>query len=381
MTHANFLKEARVKRPSVLHLTTSLHFGGVERHMEVIARTPSPSRFRHSFVALNGGGAVETALRELGAETTCLEKSTTIPSPTAIIALIMLLLQKRPLVLHCHGAEANFHGLISAWLTRVPVRIGEEIGIPSHSRKAKWVFRHVYRFAHRVVGVSEAVVSWLTANGEVPKRKVVKIYNPVLSPDPHQVIERPHDAFRVCFVGRLEPVKNPMSLLEGFAVFSVGEPSAELWFVGEGSERGALETAIAKGGLERRVKLLGFQRDPVAFIRQCHVCVQPSISEGFGLSLVEAMRSDVPVIASAVGGAPEFIQHGVTGWLLSEGSPPAIARALQEAADLAPDELAAVGVRARESVKGRFEPAQYLSAVEDLYERVLSLKSRATTSA
>ena len=73
-------------------------------------------------------------------------------------------------------------------------------------------------------------------------------------------------------------------------------------------------------GLTEKVKLWGYQSDPAELIRQCHVYVQPSISEGFGLALVEAMGCGVPVIATAVGGAPEIIKDGETGWLLPKAT-------------------------------------------------------------
>lgn len=358
---------------TVCHLVTSLDFGGVETHMEVIARTQLQTVFQHCFVALGNGGATERALREMGAEVLCLRKRPTIPSFSAFVTLVRFLIRKRPDVLHCHGAEANFHGLLAAWIVRVPVRIGEEIGIPDHGRTAQLVFRHVYRLAHLVIGVSDAVVTWLAESNEVPVDKLIRINNPVALRIPYQDMGKPaRDPFRICYVGRLEPVKNPIALLEAFAVVNAKLPSAQLWFVGEGTERITLEARTAEMGLECNVEMLGFQPDPVSFIRRCHVYVQPSLSEGFSLALVEAMRCGVPPIATAVGGAPDIIQHGKTGWLLHETSPYAIARALEEAAALGSEALAEMGGRARESVKGRFGPGQYLRTLEHLYDRLLS---------
>jgi glycosyltransferase involved in cell wall biosynthesis len=100
------------------------------------------------------------------------------------------------------------------------------------------------------------------------------------------------------------------------------------------------------------------------------VYLQPSISEGFGIALVEAMGCGVPVIATAVGGAPEIIEHGVTGWLLDEPSPDKIAAALRRAWRLGPQRLGEMGRRARQSVEGRFEPALHLQRIEALYAEV-----------
>ena len=88
----------------------------------------------------------------------------------------------RPAVVHAHGAEGNLFGLAAAALARVPVRIGEEIGLPDDSRRARFAFRTVYRSAHRVIGVADAVRDWLVRSGEVPPAKAIRIYNPVQLP-------------------------------------------------------------------------------------------------------------------------------------------------------------------------------------------------------
>jgi len=169
----------------VIHLITTLDFGGVEKHMEVIASSLDKSSFEHIFVAIGAGGATEERLKALGARVYCLNLPTRIPSISSISALFSFFREHKPWVVHAHGAEANFHGLIAAWLARVPVRIGEEIGIPSHGLKAKFIFRHVYGISHRVVGISRSVTNWLVDSGEVPSSKATLIYNPVVLPSDH----------------------------------------------------------------------------------------------------------------------------------------------------------------------------------------------------
>lgn len=356
--------------PLVIHVLTSLDFGGVERHMEVIASVLGHARLRHMFVAIGRGGAAELKLRALGADVRCLGKKTNIPSFSAFRSLYKLFLRERPLVVHAHGAEANFHGLLAAWLARVPIRIGEEIGIPSHSAKAKRIFKLVYGAAHRVIGVSRVVTGWLIESREAPAGKALRIDNPVRLPAVCEEAKSKNHVLRIIFVGRLEPVKNPAALLEGFSQLLRQGISAELWFVGDGSERSALEKRTLELGLGNAVEFFGFQKSPENFIHQCHVLAQPSLSEGFSLGLVEAMACGVPVISTAVGSAPEIIQEKATGWLLSTPDPELIATALKEAWQLGPETLHEMGLRARASVEGRFEPVHYLERIEALYEEL-----------
>jgi glycosyltransferase involved in cell wall biosynthesis len=356
--------------PLVIHVLTSLDFGGVERHMEVIAGVLGHAHMRHMFVAIGRGGAGEVKLRTLGANALCLGKRTNIPSFSALRALFTLFLRERPVVVHAHGAEANFHGLLAAWLARVPVRIGEEIGIPSHSPKAKRIFRLVYGAAHRVIGVSRVVTEWLVENREVPVGKALRVDNPVRLPPVRLDGGPKSDFFRIIFVGRLEPVKNPSGLLAGFSRLLAQGISAELWFVGDGSERSALEQSVAELALGEKVRFFGFQKNPENFIHQCHIVAQPSLSEGFSLGLVEAMACGVPVVSTAVGSAPEIVQEGETGWLLSRPDPELIAAALKDAWQLGAETLQEMGLRARASVEGRFEPAHYLDRIEALYREL-----------
>jgi glycosyltransferase involved in cell wall biosynthesis len=348
---------------------TSLDFGGVERHMELLASEAVGAQLNHNFWAIGGGGAAADALRAMGAEVQCRVLPVAIPSPPALWALYRGFRRTRPTVVHTHGAEANFHGQIAAKLAGVPVRIAEEIGIPCHGYRAKIAFRQVYRAAHRVVGISQAVTEWLIRSGEVPPHKALSIYNPVRLPPAHEP-QTVLDVFRIGFVGRLEPVKNPLALLDAARqLLNWGLP-VELWIVGDGTQRTDIEDRIEANKLAGKVRLFGYCRDPTAVVRSCQVYLQPSISEGFGIALVEAMGCGVPVIATAVGGAPEIIEHGVTGWLLDEPSPDKIAAALRRAWRLGPQRLGEMGRRARQSVEGRFEPALHLQRIEALYAEV-----------
>ncbi len=355
----------------VVHLITSLNFGGVEKHIEIIARHSKKLQVRPFFCAIAGGGETEKLLKDIGSEVLCLRLNSRIFTINTLYKLTKFLLHIRPLVVHTHGAEANFYGLIAATLARVPVRIGEEIGIPTHSSRAKVVFWLVYGLAHRVIGISKGVTKWLIESGEVHPNKAVCLYNPVNLPlmniRNHPELVR---KLRVCFVGRLEPVKNPLALVyAAHQLVAMGVP-IDVWLVGDGSLRGHIEHEVESLGLSRHVKLLGFQSDPFQFVRECNLYVQPSLSEGFGIATVEAMGCGLPVVVTNVGGAPEIVSHGVTGWLLPDTSSSTLAEALHTAWSLGPEKLAGMGQLARRAVEGRFEPANYLKHLEELYVRV-----------
>lgn len=356
----------------VLHLVTSLDFGGVETHMETLALQAEAVPTPLLFCAIGGGGAVEARMRQLGAEVVCLRKPVRLPALLSIVALYRLFRKVRPLVVHTHGSEANFCGLIAAWLARVPVRIGEEIGIPTHGLKARIAFRAVYALAHRVAGISNAVVDWLVANGEIPRRKGVRLYCPVQLPEFGPRPPELGTTFRIGFVGRLEAVKNPVSLLDAVADLRATGLPAELWVIGDGSQREMLEQHAQRAGVSDDVVFYGYYPgNPAELVRQCHVYVQPSLSEGFGLAFVEAMGCGVPVIVTATGAAPEIVEHDVTGWVLATGDAVSLAQCLRSAHSSGASNLAAIGEKARAAVERRFLPGAYLTEAHAVYLQVL----------
>ncbi|MFO3797578.1 MAG: glycosyltransferase, partial [Anaerolineales bacterium] len=322
---------------------------------------------KHCFVAINGGGAAESAIRALGLQVECLHKRASIPSLPALLALYRFFRAVRPAVVHTHGAEANFHGLLAAWLAGVPVRIGEEIGIPQHSNWARAIFRQVYRTSKRVIGISDSVTRWLVSSGEVPSEKVVRIYNPVRLPSDLPMHRGKRNGFRIGFVGRLESVKNPIVLIEACAKLVMAGIPAELSIVGDGSQRNQLESRVEELKMKHLVHIHGYQIDPIPFMLECNIYVQPSISEGFGLALVEAMGCGLPVIASSVGGAPEIIIDGRNGWLIHEVTSDDVFRSLELAYKCGSDRLIELGTAARNSVSERFTPSAYILQLEDLY--------------
>ncbi|WP_074471260.1 glycosyltransferase [Thiohalorhabdus denitrificans] len=352
---------------------TSLDFGGVEKHIELLADEVEGSEHVHCFCAIGQGGFVSDRLEARGSPVCCLEKPERIPSLGAVLALYRLFRRLRPEVVHTHGAEANFHGLIAAWLARVRVRIGEEIGIPTHGGRAKWVFRLIYSLAHRVIGVSNAVRDWQIQSGEVPPHKAIRIYNPVRLPTTKSQVYDPEQVFRIGFVGRLEPVKNPLALVDAVARVMEWGVVAELWIIGDGSQREEVEHRIEQRGLTGSVCLWGYREDPVEYVCQCHLYVQPSLSEGFGIALVEAMACGVPVLATAVGGAPEIITHGETGWLIDDSDAGPLAEALMEIWQQR-SYLSSIGVAGRLAVEGRFAPSIYVKQLDSLYRTLLANK-------
>jgi len=353
----------------ILHLTTALDFGGVERCLQVIAEEGIGGAEEHIFASLGSGGATERAISRTGSKVHCLDLEPSVYSLPTLYATYRFLLRLRPDVVHTHGCEANFHGLLAAWLARITVRVGEEIGIPEHRWKSRLIFRGVYRSAHAVVAVSEAVKRWLITSREVRPEKIAVIDNPVRL---HESGMRQSTAIdgpiRIGFVGRLVREKNLLALLDALALVQRRGRSFQLIVVGEGPARWELEGKVRSLKLSPCVEFVGFQQTPAEWLRFCDVFVLPSCSEGFGLALVEAMALGLPALVTPVGIAEEVVHDGVSGWIAKSSEVADLAEKLDQALECPRSVLLQMGEMARAMVRSRYSPDRYMRELHCLYQ-------------
>jgi glycosyltransferase involved in cell wall biosynthesis len=306
----------------------------------------------------------------MGYRVIVLDYTTRIPNFRLVARLLRLLREEKPGVVHTTGAEANFHGILAAYLANVPVRVAEEIGMPAHGRKAKQIFKWVYSRASGVIAVAHLVERFLLETGEVPREKLSVIYNPVdirsfsgVSKELH------HDVFRILAVCRLDPIKNLDLLINAFAVVSKDrkELPMELWIIGDGPERGRLEELADALDLGSGVTFWGYQASPAGFYKSVSLFVLPSFSEGLPVSLAEAMLTGTPCVATKIGGAPEFVQDGVNGWLIDPYDAGAFTQRLREILDLSPEQKSLIAEKGRDTAGRLFTPDQYMSRLYKLY--------------
>jgi glycosyltransferase involved in cell wall biosynthesis len=171
-------------------------------------------------------------------------------------------------------------------------------------------------------------------------------------------------------VGWLTPVKGHRVLIEAVARLKPGWPRLHVVIVGSGELRESLTTLAAEHGMADSVRLLGERADVPECLAAMDLFVLPSLNEGMGRALVEAMAAGRPVIATRVGGIPAIVQDRYNGLLVPPGDPVALAFAIEELLRR-PDWAKELGAAARESIGERFGIASMIRAVEAVYERAL----------
>jgi len=174
----------------------------------------------------------------------------------------------------------------------------------------------------------------------------------------------------VCHVSNFRPVKRIMDVVETFAMIADQVPS-RLLMVGDGPDRSRAEAYARTHGLRDRVSFLGNVTNLEEVLGACDLFLLPSESESFGMAALEAMASEVPVIATASGGLPEVVDDGETGYLLPVGDIDGMAQRSLEI--LRNDDLRKrMGKRGREVAVELFDEQKIVPHYRELYDRVIA---------
>lgn len=348
----------------ILRLTTLLDFGGQEKQFISFTEAKPLLKNEYVFAAIGHGGFAAKTIKENGFRVEVFNQNPAVSNLKNIWHLYKWFKKEKPDVVHTAAAEANFHGVIAAKLAGVPHIVAEEIGFPNHSSKAKLLFRFIYKLTDNVVCVSQAVKEFLVSINEIDFSKGVVIYNPVSAPKKVGVIKE--ENFTIVSVGRLEKVKNQELLINAFSKLNLS--NIRLILVGDGRERENLESLIKRLGIADKVTLTGFTPEPEKYLAKANVFVLPSLSEGFGIAAVEAMLLGIPCLCSNVGGLPEIILDGETGWLFNPKSVAELTEKLGAIILMKEEELTQIGRNGYAKVATAFTVETYARELENFYD-------------
>ena len=173
--------------------------------------------------------------------------------------------------------------------------------------------------------------------------------------------------------GRLVPIKGTLYLVRALAALRPEFSNLRLEIAGAGPERMAIENEVRLLDLQDSVTFLGWQTDLASVLVTWDVFVQPSLEEGFGIATLEAMAAGLPVIATAVGGLPELVKDGRTGWLVPPGDSTALAERLRLLL-LNPEKRHAMGAAGQARARDSFSIERMVEAISKIYDDLLDLR-------
>ncbi|MAS40749.1 MAG: sugar transferase [Porticoccaceae bacterium] len=374
------------RAPLVVHILYSFHIGGLENGVVNLINHMPPTRYRHVVIALADVDEVFRArIVRSDVEVIALNKP---PGHGVRVfrQMYTLLRQLRPDIVHTRNLAA-LEMVIPAWLARVPVRIHGEHGWDSadpdgRSKKYRLLRRLYSPFVTHYIALSGHLSSYLTRGVGVAAKRISRICNGVdlsrfntASAARAQLPAGFRDGGGVVFgtVGRLQPVKDQRNLIRALAHWrSTGDVEAQcarLVIVGDGPMRAQLAADIEREGLSAVVWLTGARDDVPALMNAMDCFVLPSQAEGISNTLLEAMASGLPTVATRVGGNVELVAEEDSGLLVAPEDPGALAAALARiAAD--PAGRRRMGEAARQRAMSQF-------SLETMVDRYLAVYDQA----
>jgi glycosyltransferase involved in cell wall biosynthesis len=288
---------------------------------------------------------------------------------SAFAAHVRALRARRPAVFHAVLTDqtACQWPLIAAWSVRgmIPVAVEHTAPHPD-TRRGRAAVRRIQRVVAAHVAVGRDVARSIEAEYGLPHDSVETIPNAV--PDV-PIVPMDLDAGGLVYgtASRFDPEKG----LDVLVRSATSVPDATLFLLGGGKEAPALRRLVDDLGLGERVRFIDWSDAARRYLAAFDVVVVPSRAEAFGLTALEAMLAERPVVASAVGGLPELVEDGTTGYLVPPDDPDALAEALRGLLG-DPDRRRAMGAAGRARAVEQFSMATMTRSYEALYDRLVA---------
>ena len=371
------LRKALLRPQRVLYLIWSLEIGGAERVVSLLAQHINRSHYEPMVDCLNSPGQLAAGLKAKGIPVIPLYKRGPVDF-AFLLRLIRVIRKERIDLIHTHLWGANLWGRVAAWWTKTPVVCTEHSTDAWKPGYYFWIDRYLARHTQKLIAVSEAVRNFYISRGispalcqvipngidttQFPAAKRSSYYDELKWEDSAPVF---------AVAGRLVEAKNFDLFIDAMAELIAKRPQARGLIIGEGSLRASIEQRIQAKGLQGRVVLAGARNDMAAIFHGARAVVFTSTREGMPMVLIEAMAAGLPVVSTRVGGIPEVLSDGSTGYLVDSGDKAALVERLCKLTD-DPALARQMGAAAQADARTRFSIEVMTSRHEALYEEVLA---------
>ncbi len=385
----------KIPRPiRVMRVIARLNVGGPTIHVALLTQQLGPPDYESTLVCgkidpeegdmayyAESRGVHPLVLPELGREVN------PIGDFKAIWALYRLMRQLRPDIVHTHTAKAGFTGRVAAKLAGVPVIVHTFHGHvfrgyfgPSKTRVFILLEQLAARLSDAIITLTERLRSELADEYHITRASKIVVLPLGFDLTPFTTAARksgdfrrawsiPADAPLIGIVGRMVPVKNHALFLDAAAQVRARLPDARFVLIGDGELRQVIEAQVAALGLRDAVIFTGWQRDLAPAYADFDALVISSVNEGTPVSIIEALATGCPVVATAVGGLPDLLDRGALGTLVPSENVAALASALIETLTQPPD-----GGRARALMQERYSIERLSADLDRLYRALLARK-------
>jgi sugar transferase (PEP-CTERM/EpsH1 system associated) len=385
MSCATYAGDAQ--RPLVAHIIHRLAIGGLENGLVNLINNMPPARYRHAIVCLTDYTDFRERIRDKDIPIVALHKEEG-QDLGMYVRLWRVLRHFRPAIVHTRNLS-GLEYLVLAALARIPGRVHGEHGrdiydLDGTNVKYNLLRRAIKPFVRHYIAVSADLAEWLVHTVGLDSRRVTQIYNgvdvqrftPRVGPRPFLVPEgfASQESLVVGTVGRMHAVKDQLTLVRAFLHILATVPQARAWLrlvlIGDGPLRQEASQLLRASGAESLAWLPGERHDSPDLMRALDVFVLPSLREGISNTILEAMASGLPIVATRVGGNPELVEEGHTGQLVPPADPVAMAEAI---CIYGRDRVLAVchGRAGRKRVENQFSMVSMVNSYLAVYDAVL----------
>ncbi len=305
----------------IAHVIYRLDIGGLENGLVNLINRMPDDRYRHAILCLKGYSDFSSRIRK-NVELIDIGKKEG-QDMGMHLRLWKAFRKLKPDIVHTRNL-ATLEAVVPATMAGVKTRIHGEHGrdvndLDGSNRKYRLVRRAYSPFVTRYIALSRDLQSYLDEKVGIPERKISQIYNGVDSARFHPA-NGSKDHFVIGTVGRMQPVKDQLTLARAFVRLLEIAPQyrekVRLLMVGEGPLKSEAQNLLKASGHAELAEFTGASDDVPEMMRKMDLFVLPSLAEGISNTILEAMASGLPVIATNVGGNPELVLHGQTGLIV-----------------------------------------------------------------
>lgn len=372
-------------RPLIVHMMHRFDTGGLENGVANLINHMPSGAYRHAVLALTEVTDFSQRVQRADVEFISLHK----PPGHGVWQypqLFKLFRQLRPAIVHSRNLAA-LEMQVPAWAARVPARIhgehGRDMGDLDGTNVTNQRIRRFYKpFIHQYIALSRDLADYLVDKVHVSQQKITQAYNGVdadrfcpAGDGPQPIPGCPFDPakhFLVGTVGRMQTVKDQVMLAHAFVQTIFLAPQLRLHMrlimVGEGPLRAKAQAVLDDAGLGALAWLPGERSDVPSIMRGLHVFALPSLAEGISNTVLEAMASGLPVIATAVGGNADLVEQGHTGYIVPSAHPQAMALRMVEMASHR-DRAHRMGQAGRQRVLAKFSMQAMVATYQAVYDQ------------
>lgn len=361
----------KISGMKVLHVVNCLEMGGLEK--VVVGLTQHIDKVQHTVVCLIAKGDL---WKEVEGE--CLFLNNPSGLTLSTIPRIKKIIQEKKIdIVHTHNQGPQFYGAIAGKLSGKAVihtKHGQNV-VNSHRRY--YLDRFSSFFTDKIVTVSDDARDICLRQLKIPEKKVVTVLNGVDIEKFHCFTDKAQfqqgRPFVIGTVGRLASEKNHSCLLDACTRLADRKINFQLKIVGDGPLKNMLINKCKKLNLQDHVDFVGSRLDIPVIMNEFDLFVLPSLTEGVSLTLLEAMSCELAVVATNVGGTPEVVVDGETGFLVPSNSPDQLADSIFSSL-ISPQRRLEMGRAGRARVVTTFSLTQVAEKYLSFYRELLDKK-------